>query len=283
MKKTHNIKMVTRSRFRRAIQRWRLCYAFAKLTSEPSADARLEVCTRHAQVVFPHLKSSNVSRAIRSYGHYLNHAHFYMSLDLYRTYVALERHVTTNGQSEPIGRHLGEVVEMLKALQVDRQSEHDRRKQYILDNIGLTDLQARIVQMILHDTTLLTDHHAVWTCIERSVEFMLEQIQREQQQRTFDTFFRFMYRIRCALLDQCAHHPKRRQHVQAVLSFDRVEQIILTNPDALLDEALVLILGAATYVISDVSTLQACLDSSKSERYAMFIVECHYKFDIALF
>lgn len=93
----------------------------------------------------------------------------------------------------------------------------------------------------------------------------------------FDTFFRFMYKIRCSLLAKCADNAKRQQHVRAILSLERIQGVV--GRDAMMDDALSLILSAATYVISDILTLQMCIESSKPERRA----ECHDKFDISLF
>lgn len=70
---------------------------------------------------------------------------------------------------------------MLRLVNDEKQSEYELRRSYIIDNIGLSATQAQIIRMILHDTTILTDHEkAIWTCIERSVEFMMQRIQHEQ-------------------------------------------------------------------------------------------------------
>jgi len=276
-------KMTTKTQFRRAIRRWLVCYHFRKLKADCVSEHEVDVCTRKVKAVYPHSKASNVARAIRSYGCYLSNVSFYMSLNLFRTYVALEQHVAAfrTCSSDTIHRLIQDVIDTLRAIGDDKQAENELRKEYILDNIGLTPMQTQIVRMVLHDTTILTDNTAIWTCIERSVEFMMQRVQQERVCGVYDTFFRFMYKIRCSLLAKCANNTKRQQHVRAILSLERIQTII--RSDAMMDEAMSLILSAATYVISDISTMQTCIESSKPERHAMFIVECYYKFDIALF
>jgi hypothetical protein len=275
--------MATQSQFRRAIQRWRLCYYVSKWQPDDVSDNRADVCAEIITCLYPHGKTSNFARAIRSYGCYRNNVSFYMSLPLFQSYQSLEQHLSSyrTCSSDRIIQHLNDIIGMLRTLHDEKNAENELRKAYILDHIGLTHTQAQIVRMILHDTTILTDNTTVWTCIERSVEFMMQRIQQERERGVFDTFFRFMYKIRCSLLIQCAAHPQRQKHVRAILSLERIQRII--GSAAMIDEALGLILSAATYVISDVSTLQTCIESSKPERHTMFIVECHYKFDIALF
>lgn len=260
-----------------------MCYYFAHLKPDAVSDRQVDSCTRALKVVYPSAKSSNVARAIRSYGCYLNNMSFYMSMALFHTYVSLDQHLASFGtcSSARIQQHVCEIIDTLRTLSHDKQSEHERRTEYVLDNIGLSSTQAQIVRMILHDTTILTDNTAMWTCIERSVEFMMLCIQQEMAEGTFDTFFRFMYKIRCALLVKCTGNAKRQHLVRSILSLERIQGTI--GSEVMIDEALSLIMSAATYVISDISTLQTCIESSKPDRHAMFIVECYYKFDIALF
>jgi hypothetical protein len=275
--------MATKSQFRRAIRRWRLCFYFSKLKTNCVSDSQVDACTELVKVVYPKFKSSNVARSIRSYGCYLNNMSFYMSLSLFQTYVSLEQHIVSFStcSSTCILKYITDIIDAMRTLNDDKHSENERRKEYILDNIGLTNTQTQIVRMIIHDTTILSENTAVWTCIERSVEFMMQMIHLERQRGAFDTFFRFMYKIRCALLAKCASNAKRQQHVTAILSFDRIQ--IMIGSEVMMDDAMALILSAATYVISDISTMQTCIESPKAERHTMFIVECYYKFDIALF
>lgn len=275
--------MATKSQFRQAIRRWLLCFYFCKLKTDGVSDREVDVCTRRMKDAFPNFKSSNVARAIRSYGCYLNNVSFYMSLKLFQTYVSIEQHVASfrTCSSDSIRQFIQDIIDTLRVINDDKQAESELRKEYILDNIGLSPTQSQIVRMIIHDTTILTNNTAIWTCIERSVEFMMQRIQQERQSGTFDTFFRFMYKTRCSLLAKCSMNAKRQQHVRAILSLERIQSII--QSDVMMDEAMSLILSAATYAISDISTMQTCIESSKPERHTMFIVECYYKFDLSLF
>ena len=42
-----------------------------------------------------------------------------------------------------------------------KYAENEHRKDFIRNNIGLTETQARIVQMILNDTTVLSDNEVL--------------------------------------------------------------------------------------------------------------------------
>ena len=206
-----------------------------------------------------------------------------MSLSLFRTFLSLERHLASyrTCSSAVIQRHVCEIIETLRTLADDKNTENELRKAYIMDNIDLTDTQKQIVQMIVHDTTVETENSALWTCVERSVEFMLQRILQERLDGVYDTFFRLLHKIRCALLAKCTTNVKRRQHVSAILSLERIQATIAS--DTMVDDALSLVMSAATYVASDIATLQEYAESSKPGRHVMFIVECYYKFDIAMF
>lgn len=275
--------MATQSQFRRAVQRWRICYYFSKLRPNCVSENQVSLCAKLVKIVKPTMKTSNVLRAVRSYAHYLNNISFYMSLSLFRTYVSLDQHLGSYGtcSSAQILTHINDVIGMLRTLVDDKNAENEHRKDFILNNIGLTETQTHIVQMILNDTTVLSDNTALWTCVERSVECMLQRIAQERQNGTFDTFFRFMFKMRCALLSKCSTNVKRQHHVNAILSLERIQGTI--GSETMIDDALSLILSASTYITSDISTLQTHAESSNPGRHARFIIECHYVLGISLF